>query len=383
MLNQNEFREIADARREGSVSIYMPTHRRGPDVRQDPIRLGNLLREAHERADEFGLDSGASGRTLAPVRTLLDNAHFWRHQAEGLALFAADGSLRRNRLPYAVDELVVVGERFCVRPLLPSIDTGQRFFVLGLSQNRVRLFRCSPESVRQIDLPDVPQSLAGALGHDWEQKSLQFHTGAPSRAGGSDAMFHGQGRGRDESKEEIKRFLREVHAGVSALLRAEESPLVLAAVDYVGSIYRQISDHPALVEPSIEGNPDEADPEDLRRAGLEIVAPYLSEEVDEQLHRFECSEHTPLATTEPRAVLTSARDARVEVLFVATDAALWGTFDPATGDVEIHDDRRARDEDLLDLAVASSLASGARVFGLSKEDMPGDSLMASIVRYQV
>ena len=31
------------------VSLFMPTHRSGPEVQQDPVRLKNLLRQAEGR----------------------------------------------------------------------------------------------------------------------------------------------------------------------------------------------------------------------------------------------------------------------------------------------------------------------------------------------
>ncbi len=382
MLNPSEFEELARTRQQGCVSIYMPAHRRGPEVRKDPIRLGNLLREARQRATVAGIDTRTAERTLVPIQALLNDTLFWKHQADGLALFAVDGALRKFRLAHRVDELVMAGDRFCVRPLLPSVDTGQRFLVLALSQKQVRLFECSAQSVRELDLHDIPRSLADALGYDWEQKSLQFHTGAPSWAGRYDAVFHGQGRGSDESKDEIQKFLHKVDAGVSALLRPRQAPLVLATVGYVDSIYRQVSNYPKLMEQGIEGNPDAADGPDLQQKALPIVAPYLSREADEHLARLRRMTHTPLATTDLKTVLTAARDARVQTLFVTTDETLWGAVDANGGDAEVHHDRRAADDDLLDLAVASSLASGARVFGVGKEDLPHGALIAALLRYQ-
>ena len=52
------------------------------------------------------------------------------------------------------------------------------FFVLALSQGSVRLFEGSRDGIRELDLADIPTSLRDAVGYDYEQRSLQFHTGA-------------------------------------------------------------------------------------------------------------------------------------------------------------------------------------------------------------
>ena len=36
------------------VSIFLPTHRAGPEIRQDPIRLKNLLKQAESRLIALG-----------------------------------------------------------------------------------------------------------------------------------------------------------------------------------------------------------------------------------------------------------------------------------------------------------------------------------------
>lgn len=381
MLDQNEFQELAAVRHSGCLSLYLPTHRRGPEVRQDPIRLGNLLREAEARAAAADLDTKAVDRASAPLRELLDDTLFWQHQDEGLALFAHEDRLWRHRLPYPVAEHVVAGDRFCLRPLLPAVDPGQRFFVLALSQNRVRLLQCTRQRARELDLHDIPQSLADALGYDWEQKSLQFRSGGRRPGGRDDAMFHGHGRGSDEGKDELRRFLQAVDAGICRLPGVREAPLVVAAVGYVASIYQQVSDHPRLLPTVLEGNPDGADAEQLQQRALPLVDPQLSRETERQLARLAEVKHTPQATTELQRVLAAARNAQVEVLLVATDRTVWGTCDPERDQVTVHRQRQDGDEDLLDLALARSLATGAQVFGVGAADLAEDAMVAAILRF--
>ena len=116
-----------------------------------------------------------------------------------------------------------------------------------VSQSRVRLFVATRDTIRGLDLHDIPDSLRKAVGYDWEQKTLQFHT-AGTRAGGAGGglLFHGQGAGADDSKKEIQRYFRAVDSGVRNLIGNRRGPVVLATVDYLRPIYRLVRKLPNL-----------------------------------------------------------------------------------------------------------------------------------------
>jgi hypothetical protein len=44
MLNRKELKGLVENPKGPCVSIFMPTHFKGPETQQDPIRLKNLLR---------------------------------------------------------------------------------------------------------------------------------------------------------------------------------------------------------------------------------------------------------------------------------------------------------------------------------------------------
>jgi hypothetical protein len=141
LLTEATLAELAHHRGPAHLSLFMPTHRAGPETRQDPIRFRNLVSRASPLlATHEGLSAHEADELLAPVRELLDDHELWRHQADGLAVYAAPGLLRTVRVPLALDEEVVVGRRFRLRPLLPLLADDGRFYVLALSQNDVRLY---------------------------------------------------------------------------------------------------------------------------------------------------------------------------------------------------------------------------------------------------
>ena len=66
-VSTDELKQLAETRGATCVSIYMPTHREGSEVQQDPIRLRNLLAEAERRLLGQGLRTPDVQAMLAPA----------------------------------------------------------------------------------------------------------------------------------------------------------------------------------------------------------------------------------------------------------------------------------------------------------------------------
>ncbi|HZA20219.1 MAG TPA: hypothetical protein VE889_05125, partial [Actinomycetota bacterium] len=108
VVTQEDLREILADRPGPAVSIYQPTHR-GVDSEQDALRFKNLVNQAEDRLVEEGNRRAEACKLLEPVRSLLNNREFWRHQLDGLAVFSAPDFFRFYRLPFEVEELVFIG----------------------------------------------------------------------------------------------------------------------------------------------------------------------------------------------------------------------------------------------------------------------------------
>jgi hypothetical protein len=379
-LSRDELRMLTDA--EGPcVSLFMPTDRSGAQNQQAHVRLKNLAREAKERLLGNGLGKSEVESILEPAGRFLDDVEFWQHLGDGLAIFLARGFYRRFRLPLDVVELVVTADRFHLAPLLPLMSGDGRFYILSLSQNRVRLFEGSRHSVVEVDLRDVPRSLADALGHDWKESSLQLHTGSGGAASHKGAMFHGHGGASDGAKEEIGRYLKRVDKGLREPLNAEQSPLVVAAVDYLISIYREVSHYPKLVPDGIPGNPDELGPKELHTRAWSLVEPiFLAAEKEAEAR---CREllGTGRASSDVREIVRCAFDGRVEVLFVSRGVQRWGRFDAGSRQVELRDEPEGKDEDLLNLAALHCLLNGGTAYAVPPGEVPGGRTAAAVLRY--
>lgn len=381
LLTRDELRILVEKPHGICVSIYMPTHRAGRETRQDPIRLKNMLREAEERLNEMGLSSRETNQLLEPAQRLLDDTTFWQHQSDGLAILSSSRAFRCYRLPLSFDELVVVTNRFHIKPLLALFACDGQFYVLALSQNEVRLLQGTRYGVDEVDLPDVPRSLAEALRYDDPERQLQFHTPTPVGAGGQAAIFHGHGVGTDDAKANILRYFHQIDRGVSRLIRGEQAPLVLAGVDYLLPIYRQANTYPQLLEEGILGNPEGLTGEELHDHAWAIVEPHFLKAQGEASARYRRLAGTDQASSKLAKVVAGAYQGKIEELFVALGVQRWGAFDPDAGRVLHHPEAEPGDEDLLDFAAIHTLLHGGTVYAVSPEEMPDETPVAAVFRY--
>jgi hypothetical protein len=362
----------------------MPTHRAGSETQQDPIRLKNLLGEAEERLMTAGLRSSEAQAMLEPVSQLVEDGLFWQQQSDGLAIFVSAREVFHYRLPFDLEELVVVAKRFHVKPLLPFLSGDGQFYVLAISKDAVRLLHGTRYSVSEVDLEGVPSGLADALRFDDPERRLQFHTasGPSGGSGGRPAMFHGQGAPSQDEKTDILRYFQKVDEGVQALLAGEQAPLVLVGVDYLLPIYEEANEYPYLVEEGITGNPEDLSNKELHQRVWSLVQPRFRVEQEEAKSHFLQLVGGDQASEDLVEVVPAAVHGRIERLFVALGQQQWGRFEPTTNEVTLHADFEPGDQDLPDLAAVQTLLNGGAVYAVEPEQMPDKAaLVAAIFRY--
>jgi hypothetical protein len=386
-LNLEQLKQLSKQNKHPAVSIFMPTHRAGHDAQQDPIRYKNLLRDAEQRLAAEGWKPRELEAFMRPARELQDNAEFWRHQREGLAVYLAEDDFHEYRLPLMLDEQLIIAQSYYVKPILPLFTNNGRYFILAVSQNDVRLFEATRHSLGLIELPDdVPTSLDEALRLDDPEKQLQFHTGtAPAvvNAGLRAGMFHGHDQREEERKERIERYLNVLDKGIRTILPDQKAPLVLAGVDYLLPIYRSVSEYPNIVEGGIIGNPEFVRPEELQAQAWPIVEPYFARELEEVFDEYGHLSNTNRATDHLQEIVAAAHFGRIDKLVLAADANVWGKFDEATGMI-VHQQAQQSIEDdlpLLDYAAMQTLDKGGAVYALSQSEMPENALALAVLRY--
>ncbi len=379
-ITTDDLKRLTETRNGPCISIFMPASRIDPV--ENRIRYKNLFRETEKMV--AGLGEGVNVQEhMAPARKLLDDDIFWQYQGDGLVLFSREGNLVTYRLPVSFDALTVVSDRFHIKPLIQFVTSDLRFYLLALSQGKVRLFDCTIQSIEKAEQKGMPQSLQEALKYDDPERQLQFHTETQAWGGRRTAMFHGHGVGIDDSKDRIFRFFQELDRWIRvyANMHDNRSPLVLAGVDYLLPIYRETNSYPHLIEGGVTGNPEEIEEKELHRKAWELLEPHLKKDRDDAAARYRDLAGTGKTSDDLKEILPAAAYGRVDTLFVAKGVQRWGSFDPIGGNLEIHETQKPGDEDLLDLAALQAFTKGGRVYVEERENIPADSDAAALFRF--
>lgn len=365
------------------VSIYMPTIRAGAETQQNPIRLKNLLRRVQERLEETGMKDTDAAELMAPVRELLDDQAFWQQQADGLAIFRSPEVLKTFRLPTTLDENAVVETRFHLKPLFSLVNGDGRFYVLALSQQKIRLIAASRHGAEEVELgPDVPTSLEEALG-DLSRGHTQLQQ-RPSGTGVSRApIFHGHGTREDNIKAELVQYFNLADKALQKYMD-RDAPVVLAGVEYLLPRYKYTTEHPKVLEEGLTGNAELLSAEELRNAAWEIVEPYFQEDRRKATERYGDLSGSGRASSSYQDILPAAHDGRIDTLFVSRGVRLWGSYDVQKREAHLEEDQdiqRNHSEDLLDLAAVQTFLNGGTVYAVPQQEVPDGQAMAAIFRY--
>ncbi|MHB0958541.1 MAG: baeRF3 domain-containing protein [Pirellulaceae bacterium] len=382
-FTRGQLKELAEASSEPAVSLYMPTVRAGREIRQNPIRLKNLIKQASAQLSERGMQEDQIRRLLGKTSSLDEHNDWWQHQSDGLAMFLGPDRFNCYRVPLAVEERVTVGKRFHVRPMVRLLQDDGHFHVLAVSQNRVRLLEGTHFSVSELDPEGLPSDLRSALNIDEYTSSLQQHsTGRPDPS--VSVSFHGHG-GSDldvKKKNELLPFLRRINAALSVYFNNDHAPLVFAGVDYLFPIFQEACDHKGLLDTAITGNPGSLSPEKLHELAWAIVEPLFQKSREAAWNRFNDLAGSKSATDDLAEIIRAAAVGQIDTLMVAEGAEQWGSVEESSGKVVFLEPEAEDAEELVNYAVVHTLANGGIVYSLpAPHPFASGRFAAAILRY--
>jgi len=386
MLNDPLLRFAQNSQRP-RLSLYFPTHRAGPETRQDPIRLRNLLREGRNQLVAQGMAENDVEKMLSPLHDLDHDIDFWRHQQEGLGILVAPDGHRVYKLPYSVPELVVAGEEFHLKPLLSLFAHDDHFHLIALSKSHTQVYEGNRYSLRSVTIPNMPTSLAEALQFDDGELQIQQHTSGPKGQAGH-TIFHGQGGEKEVHPDQLLRYFRAINKAFREHVKDSKLPLVLAGVGYYFPIFREVNSYQHLLEEGVTGAIESMSEKELHDSAWRIVEPRLINAQDKALERFNFMANgnngngvLKIADKVEPAVI-AAFEGRVDALIIPEGRQIWGEFHADTETVKMKTDDSGNRCDLLDVAAVNTLLHGGEVYVVPQDKMPEGRDIAALLRFE-
>lgn len=373
MLNEKKFKELFDRSGSHLVSAFIPTYRAN-HAREDRLRLKNALKEASRQLEEGGMNKKDARAYLEEGYRLVENERFFADLSDGLCLFIDEDYFYYDTLPVNFTPYVYTGRQFYLRPVLPALTGQSRFFLLALSQNEVRFFEGRRHSITPVEIGDlVPGSMKDIFEMSDVKKHLQHHSGQGARQGkqGSrEAMYHGQGYGKDDQSDDIKKYFREINDGLMEMLYDEKPPMVAACVDYLLPLYKEVNTYHNLLKENISGNPEGAGPAELHEKAWEIVGRYYEKQQEEEKVTLQEAMAQKKGSANVHEIVPAAINGRVEVLYINKDYHTYGRYDEEKNSITIDEESRPDNQELLGMAAVQAYLQGGSVQILDRTEMP-------------
>jgi len=362
------------------LSLYQPTHRHRPGNQEDRIRFGNLLKRLEESLlQQF--PKGAVGPLLEPFLALADDRDFWNHTLDGLAVLGARNIFRVYKLQRPVAELAVVADSFHTKPLIRILQSADRYQVLGLSRQEIKLFEGNRDALDEIEPAEgVPRTIPEALGEELTDP----HHSVATYGGLGSPMHHGHGGRKSEVVDtDGERFFRAVDCGVlEHHSQPSGLPLILAALPEHHHLFRKVSRNRFLTEEAIDIHPDALSSiDELRKRAWQVIEPHYLARLAALVEEFGSARSKDLGHDEPAHIAKAVMAGRVATLLIEADRKVPGRIDAATGDIHFEDLEHPEVDDVLDDLAALTRKKDGDIVIVPAERMPAETGIAAIYRY--
>lgn len=358
------------------ISLYMPTHRAHPENKQDPIRYRNLLRSVEESL-RLKYPTREVRPLLGPYQDLARDDLFWNYRTDGLAILSTKDRFQIFELQRAVPERVIVADSFHTKPLLRILQSADRFQVLCLTRESVKLYEGNRDALDPVDLRNVPATLTEALG---EEKTQQRHVARSVTP--ESAYYHGVGSRKDEIETDMLKFFRIVDRAIlENHSKPSKLPLLLVALAEYHTPFRSVSHNPYLLPEGVAINPSVLSADELRRLAWEKMEPFYLSRLSRMIEDFQTARSRFQGSDDLSDIARAAVQGRVGYLLVEADRVVAGKVDPNTGQLQPSELADPEVDDVLDDLAETVLRTGGDVVVVPKERMPTTSGAAAVFRY--
>jgi len=261
-------------RKPDCVTIYSPyiaANSASKNPNQTQLKI--LLWEAEKILLDKHLNQREVSHILEPGFKLIDSGEFTTSSKHGLVLFMHHDFFDFYHLPTEdVDKSVIVGKGFKLWPIVKLLEFNLNYYILLISSNSTRLFRGDSYRLKEIKFQKTPTTMMQELNIDELPKDRGLHSVARADAEKGSKRFHGQFEKSQTNKDLLTMYFRRINTRLNRAIKNKKRPLILAGVEALLPIYRQINTYPNLAKEELKGNFEHTPLDSVREQAEKIIA---------------------------------------------------------------------------------------------------------------
>ena len=354
-----KLKKLKDIISENCVTIILNTHRTSPDNKKDRLTLKNLIKEAEERlyANENKRHAKQLVERLINLESKIDHSQ----NLESLILFVNEEIAEYIHLPIAVEDRVVINHTFATRDLVRALHFESNYYVLVLSQQKVRLIEAFNDKV------------VNEVGSPFPIENTQFYS--TNKAELSNAS-------RQTSL--IAEFFNRIDKGVNKIRKENPLPLLICTEESNYYEYLKIADQKQSVYRTyLNKNRVDEKAHHIIAGAWNIVKEYTTEQNNVQKAELQKAVSQNKFLSDTNDIWQAIKQGRVQTLFIEL-----GNFQPAVWENDqiqyVSDDLRNKKEvvdDIYDELIEVNMNHGGDVVFLPKGELTEFSGFGAITRY--
>lgn len=362
------------------LSVYIALNRgsANQNAKTNALEWKKTIRSVEPKLQQYG----------AQGRELLETVSDWDAVTQGeppqgksIAVFRSGDVFRITWLEETVRSRAVIGPRFYIRPLLPELTRDREFYILALSQNDVRLLRCTARTSEDVSFPPGTATSYDAYMNTAKPDHVTDNRAAPGPSqGGSKGVMFTTSSDRETKDQYLAHFFGQIDRALNEVLRGKTEPVILAAVDYEVAIYRSVNRYPRLVDESVEGAPNGLKSGEMHARALDSMRRCYERKADDALAEYDHKVGGG-ASNRLKEIVLAAHEGRVLTLLVSDSLETTGAFDESTHTVKGRETGKSDDEDLLNDAVVQTILHAGKIFVVPNARMPQGAPLAAIYRF--
>jgi hypothetical protein len=356
---KSKLKAIKDIISESCVTIILNTHRTKPDNLKDTIVLKNLIKDAENRllADESKRDAKALVDRLNELAATIDH----NYNLESLILFVNEDIADFVRLPIQVEERVVIDHTFATRDLVRAIHLETNYYVLVLSQQKVRLIEAFNDKV------------VAEIKGDFPMENTQFYsTNKPELSNAS------------RQTNLVAEFFNQVDKAVNKVRKDNPLPVLICTEEGNYHEYLKIADQKqSIFDTYLNKNRVEEKAHAIVTEAWGVVKDYTVESNNARKADLQKAVGQNKFLSDTNEIWQAIKQGKVQTLFIEQ-----GNFQPALWENDliqyVSDDLRDKKEvvdDIYDELIEANMNHGGDVVFLPKGELADFNGFGAITRY--